>query len=302
MCRNQMRHDVQVRIQRARNWRRGLGFRDPPRNRVKSMKNFRLIWTVIASLNLLLLGGCATTGAHSPSDPLQRMNRATFRFNSAVDRAIFKPAAMGYRNHVPQAMQKGIDNFLTNLSYPTTIVNDLLQMKLKDTLIDIGRFAVNSTIGIGGFLDPATKFGMPRNREDFGQSLGRWGVPAGPYIVLPFFGPSSLRDAPSFFLADVRTDLRVGPKVDREVEWTLIGLSIVNRRAQLLPFDAAVDSAHDRYAFIRDAWSQRREYQVKDGKVSDVAPPDDPDVSGGVEPPPPIRPSASRSLDTGGGP
>lgn len=194
------------------------------------------------------------------------MNRATHRFNDSVDRAVLKPVAKGYRNHVPQLIQTGVDNVLDHLAFPTTIVNDLLQLKIKDTLIDLGRFAVNSTLGIGGLLDPASQFGIPRNDEDFGQTLGRWGVPAGPYVVIPFFGPSSMRDAPSI-MADAQTDLRVALDLDSTTEWGLAGLSFVNRRAELLPFDPSFDSAYDRYAFIRDAWLQRREYQVKDGEV-----------------------------------
>jgi len=214
----------------------------------------------------LLLSGCATTGPTTPGDPLERMNRATYRFNDAVDRAVLKPVATGYRNHVPQLIRTGVDNVLDHLAFPTTIVNDLLQLKIKDTLIDLGRFAVNTTLGIGGLLDPASHFGIPRNDEDFGQTLGRWGVPAGPYVVLPFFGPSTARDAPSI-LADAQTDLRVALDLDSTTEWGLAGLSFVNRRAELLPYDASFDSAYDRYAFIRDAWLQRREFQVKDGDV-----------------------------------
>ncbi len=221
-----------------------------------------------------LLAGCATTGMGAPGDPLERMNRATYRFNDAVDRTVLKPVATGYRDHVPQLVRTGVDNFLENLAFPTTIVNDLLQLKIKDTLIDLGRFAVNTTLGIGGLLDPASHFGIPRNDEDFGQTLGRWGVPAGPYLVLPFLGPSSLRDAPSLY-ADAQTDLRIALNLDSTTEWSLVGISLVNRRAELLPFDASFESAYDRYAFIRDAWLQRREYQVRDGEVSMEMPPEE---------------------------
>ena len=214
----------------------------------------------------LLLTGCATTGTTTPGDPFERMNRGTHRFNDAVDRAVLKPVATGYRNHVPRLIQTGVDNVLEHLAFPTTIVNDLLQLKIKDTLIDLGRFTVNSTLGIGGLLDPASHFGIPRNDEDFGQTLGRWGVPAGPYIVLPFFGPSSVRDAPSVYV-DAQTDLRVALDLNSTTEWGLAGLSFINRRAELLPFDPSFDSAYDRYAFIRNAWLQRREYQVEDGDV-----------------------------------
>ena len=239
------------------------------------------------------LAGCATTNMGTPGDPLERMNRATHRFNVSVDRAVLRPVAVGYRNHVPQVVQTGVNNFLDHLAYTTTIVNDLLQLKVKDTLIDLGRFTVNTTLGLGGILDPASHFGIPRNDEDFGQTLGRWGVPSGPYVVLPFLGPSTVRDAPSFYV-DVQTDLRIGEYLDSTTEWALVGLSLVNRRAELLAFDSSYEAAYDPYAFIRDAWLQRREYQVKDGDVADDIPLDE---SGDLEleDPEPDQPPADGS-------
>jgi len=223
------------------------------------------------ALLLALLAGCATTNLGTPGDPLERMNRATYRFNDSIDRHVLKPVAKGYVKHVPSLVRQGVDNFIENLAFPTTIVNDLLQLKIKDTLVDLGRFTVNSTLGIGGILNPANAFGIPKNDEDFGQTLGRWGVPAGPYVVLPFLGPSTLRDAPSWY-ADAQTDLRITLDLDATTEWALVGVSLVNRRSELLPYDASFDSAYDRYAFIRNAWLQRREYQVKDGAVEDDIP------------------------------
>ena len=257
-----------------------------------------LIRACAGALLVALLAGCATTNMGTPGDPLERMNRATYRFNDSVDRAVLRPVATGYRNHVPQLVQQGIDNFLENLAFPTTIVNDLLQLKIKDTLVDLGRFTVNSTLGLGGLLDPASHFGIPKNDEDFGQTLGRWGVPSGPYVVLPFFGPSSVRDAPSIYV-DGQTDLRVALHIDNNVEWTLAGISLVHRRSELLPFDAQFDAAYDRYAFIRNAWLQRREYQVKDGDVPDDIPldeledledPAEPEVPPAEEPPAATQP------------
>jgi len=227
-----------------------------------------LIRAAAGALALALLAGCATTNMGTPGDPLERMNRATYRFNNGFDRAVLRPVARGYRDHVPHVVQEGIDNFLENLAFTTTIVNDLLQLKIKDTLVDLGRFTVNTTLGIGGLLDPASHFGIPRNDEDFGQTLGRWGVPAGPYFVIPFLGPSSVRDAPSLYV-DAQTDLRLALDLDSTTEWGLAGISLVNRRAELLPFDASFDAAYDRYALIRNAWLQRREYQVKDGEVEE---------------------------------
>ncbi|MGE0029982.1 MAG: VacJ family lipoprotein [Steroidobacteraceae bacterium] len=222
----------------------------------------------------LALAGCATTGPATAGDPLERMNRGTYRFNAAIDRAVLRPVATGYRNGVPRVVRTGIGNVLSNLAFPTTIINDLLQFKLKDAAIDLGRFAINSTLGIGGLLDPASHFGIPRNNEDFGQTLGRWGVPAGPYVVLPLFGPSTLRDAPSM-LADAQTDLRVQLDLETDEKVALGVLTVMDRRAELLSIDQSIEAAYDPYAFVRNAWLQRREYQVRDGEVPDDPPPED---------------------------
>lgn len=216
----------------------------------------------------MALAGCATTGPATPGDPLERLNRGTYRFNAAIDRAVLRPVATGYRNGVPRVVRTGIGNVLSNLAFPTTIVNDLLQLKLKATLIDISRFAINSTLGIGGLLDPASHFGIPRNNEDFGQTLGRWGVPAGPYVVLPLLGPSTLRDAPSL-LADAQTDLRVQLDLETREKAALGVLTVFDRRVELLSIDSSIEAAYDPYAFVRNVWLQRREYQVRDGDVPD---------------------------------
>ena len=233
----------------------------------------------LAAALLLSLPGCATTPQSAPHDPFERFNRGTQRFNDAIDRAVLKPVAKGYRKFVPRVVRTGVSNLLGHLEYTTTIVNDLLQLKLLATGADIGRFALNSTLGIGGLLDPATRVGIPRHDEDFGQTLGRWGVPAGPYLVLPLLGPSSLRDAPAL-AADAQTDLRVQLNFDTGTRIALGVLTVVNGRASLLGADETLDSAFDRYVFIRNAWQQRREYQVRDGDVPEEAPlelePDEP--------------------------
>ena len=237
------------------------------------------IRTFVAAALLLSLPGCATVPQTAPHDPWERFNRGTQRFNDALDRAVLKPVATGYHKFVPRVIRTGVSNLLGHLEFPTTIVNDLLQLKLRDTAADIGRFALNSTLGIGGLLDPATRVGIPRHDEDFGQTLGRWGVPAGPYIVLPLLGPSTLRDTPALAV-DSQTDLRVQLDLDTGTRVTLGVLTIVDRRASLLSADETLDSAFDRYAFIRNAWLQRREYLVRDGEVPEEAPlepePDDP--------------------------
>ncbi len=225
-----------------------------------------------AAMLAISLAGCATAQHAVPQDPWERFNRGTQRFNDALDRAVLRPVATGYRKHVPQVIRTGIGNLLGHLAFPTTIVNDLLQLKLRDTAADVGRFMLNSTLGIGGLLDPATRVGIARNDEDFGQTLGRWGMPAGPYLVLPVLGPSTLRDAPAL-AADSQTDLRVQLDLDTGERIALGVMTAVDRRAALLGADSALDGAFDRYAFMRNAWLQRREYRVRDGDVPDEAPP-----------------------------
>jgi phospholipid-binding lipoprotein MlaA len=221
---------------------------------------------LMAALLSLLLSGCATTAsAPSDADPWERVNRSTYAFNDTVDRAVLKPVAKGYRRYVPQWMRTGVTNFLSNLAYPTVIVNNVLQLKLMDAISDTTRLVLNTTFGLGGLLDPASKAGLPRNDEDFGQTLGYWGMPSGPYVVIPFLGPSTLRDAPSLYV-DYLTDARhyIG---DNPLEFGFAGLSIVDLRARLLPAEAVIEDAFDPYAVIRNAYLDRREYQVKDGDV-----------------------------------
>jgi len=220
-----------------------------------------------ALLLLLALAGCATTPA-TAGDPLERWNRGVYRINDAIDRGVLKPVATRYRRHVPQVIRTGVSNVLTNLAYPTTIVNDLLQLKLKDTVSDLGRFALNSTLGLGGLLDPASRVGLARNDEDFGQTLGRWGVPPGPYLMLPLLGPSTLRDAPAFAV-DTQTDLRSQLDLKTGERAAVAVLSVLDGRASLLSLDDSIRRAFDPYAFVRDAWLQRREYKVRDGDVPD---------------------------------
>ena len=223
------------------------------------------------ALLILSLAGCATTGPATPGDPLEGWNRGVHRLNDAIDRGVLKPVAKRYRKYIPQVVRTGVSNVLTNLAYPTTIINDLLQFKLKDTVADLGRFALNSTLGLGGLLDPASRVGLARNDEDFGQTLGRWGVPPGPYLMLPLLGPSTLRDAPAFAV-DTQTDLRSQLDLETAERAALAVLSVVDRRASLLSLDDSIGRAFDPYAFVRDAWLQRREYKVRDGNVPDEEP------------------------------
>ncbi|HZF27053.1 MAG TPA: VacJ family lipoprotein [Steroidobacteraceae bacterium] len=253
---------------------------------------YRLRPGVIA-LVVLLLAGCATTSAsRSPHDPLEPLNRGVYRFNDALDRTVARPVAKVYHDHVPNPVRSGISNAIDNLAYPTTIVNDLLQGKFRATFTDIGRFLLNSTLGLGGLFDPASKVGLDKNDEDFGQTLGKWGVPSGPYLVLPFFGPSTLRDAPMIY-PERYTDLR-GYLGDWETKWILIGVGALDTRSELLSVDQVLRNAYDPYLFTRDAYLQRREYQVRDGNVAEEQmeePMDEPPEEGSSDEVKPRRPS-----------
>jgi phospholipid-binding lipoprotein MlaA len=216
----------------------------------------------LLSLCLLLVCGCATLPPGSkrdPRDPWERLNRTSYNINDALDRALVKPAAKGY-THLPQPVQHGVHNFFDNLNYPITIVNDLLQGQIKPFFSDIGRFLFNTTVGLGGLFDPATAAGMDKNNRDFGQTLGKWGVPKGPYIVVPIFGPYTVRDG----FGAVTVDYFSNPSNYAKF-WVSTSLWLVrgvDRRARLLPLDATIQSAYDPYAFIRNAYLQNRDFMV----------------------------------------
>jgi len=214
-----------------------------------------------------LLCGCATNPAtkHDPRDPFERINRATFKFNDAVDRHVAKPIAQTYRKVTPHFVQTGVSNFMDNLTYPIVLVNDLLQVKFKATLNDTGRLLLNTTLGLGGLLDPASDAGLAKNDEDFGQTLGRWGVRPGPYLMLPILGPSDIRDGIGKYADRYATPYDYAN--DWRVRWGFWALDALDTRARLLDTEQVMSGVYDRYAFIRNAYLQRREYLVKDGNV-----------------------------------
>jgi phospholipid-binding lipoprotein MlaA len=216
----------------------------------------------------LLAAGCAsqpTQTKRDARDPFERFNRASYTFNDALDRAILKPTAKGYRAVAPQFVETGVSNFFDNLDTPKTLVNDLLQGKFKPALHDTGRFVMNTTIGVGGLFDPATAAGLDRNEEDFGQTLGKWGVPPGPYLMIPFVGPATVRDGLGE-IPDEYSDPRHYIEEDK-IRFGLLALNVVDSRARALSLEDTLNSAYDRYAFIRNAYLQRREYLVTDGEV-----------------------------------
>ena len=217
----------------------------------------------------LLLGGCAA-GPH-PKDPWESWNRNVYEFNQVVDKVALKPAAKGYRKVVPPPVRGGVTNFFGNFRDVTSAVNNLLQFKLGNALSDVGRVLVNSTVGLFGVFDIATPLGLEKHDEDFGQTLGYWGVASGPYVVLPFLGPSTVRDSAGL-VGDYFTDPEFYIFEDDALGWGVFGLRIVNLRANLLAAERVLDEAAiDRYAFLRDAYLQRRLSQIHDGNPSDAA-------------------------------
>lgn len=203
----------------------------------------------------------------SDDDPLEPMNRAIFEFNEIVDDNVLKPIAKGYKYVTPDTVEVGISNFFSNLGEIGTITNDLLQLKFAQAGRDTMRFFLNSTLGIFGIFDVATPLGLSKNKEDFGQTLGFWGVPDGPYLVLPFLGPSSFRDGPSMIV-----DYELSPveQLHHEERQVLQTLDIVDTRARLLRATKILDTAaKDKYIFIRESYLQKRESQVNDGNVKE---------------------------------
>jgi phospholipid-binding lipoprotein MlaA len=210
------------------------------------------------------LPGCAALGGSNPADPWEGLNRKTFALNDAVDRAVLKPTATLYVRAVPSFARAGIRNFFANLADVGTGLNNMLQGKLRDGAGDFGRFALNTTAGIIGLWDVATPAGLQKHNEDFGQTLGWWGMPSGPYLVLPFFGPSTARDAPAKVVDP--NYFYSGALGSGEAYWSYWAAGAVNTRANLLPAEKLLDAAAlDRYSFVRDTWLQRRESQVHDG-------------------------------------
>ncbi|AWH19464.1 hypothetical protein C1922_20170 [Stenotrophomonas sp. ZAC14D2_NAIMI4_7] len=208
-----------------------------------------------------LYGSNATTADASAYDPWEPLNRKVHAFNNAVDRGVARPLATAYTHVVPRFARTGVSNFFSNLRSPLTITNQLLQGRPGDAWDTLGRFLMNSTLGIGGLFDPASKAMVPRRNEDFGQTLGAWGWRRSRYVELPFFGPRTVRDV--FGLAG---DIPLSPIrtiEDDKVRIGLQGLQLVDTRAQLMALDDIRDSAVDEYALTRDAWLQRRNYQIE---------------------------------------
>jgi phospholipid-binding lipoprotein MlaA len=222
----------------------------------------------VAALAAHLCGCATTTLAPDPRDPWERFNRGVFQFNDGVDRAIARPVAKGYIAVTPTIVRTGVTNFMTNLTLPNTIVNQFLQGKVVMGLRDTARFVLNSTMGLAGILDPGTPIGLTLNDEDFGQTFGVWGIPTGPYLVLPVIGPSTVRDGIGLFGDEYFDPLRFIE--DDYWRYGLWALRLVDRRARLMGASDALAQVYDPYAFIRSAYFQQREFAVRDGNIEDA--------------------------------
>jgi phospholipid-binding lipoprotein MlaA len=222
----------------------------------------------LAAGALILMTGCATGPNANPADPFEPLNRQVSRFNDTVDDAVLRPVATIYQRVLPSPIRTGVNNFFANLSDVWSFANSVAQLKLQDSAQTFMRVNVNTVFGLGGILDVATEAGIDRHTEDFGQTLGRWGVPSGPYLVLPLLGPSTVRDATALFV-DVQGDL-ISVIGDIPVRNSLYAIRLVDLRSNLLRASQLLeDAALDRYTFTRDAFLQRRRNEVHDGNLPD---------------------------------
>lgn len=230
------------------------------------MNHFRLVRALFGVIGILLFFSVSNVQAvENNPDPWEGFNRVVFRFNDTLDKYVLKPVAKGYVKVTPGPVQQGVSNFFSNVGEIPTIVNGLLQAKFAQAGLDSTRFLVNTTVGLVGFIDVASRLGLEKHNEDFGQTLGYWGVESGPYLVLPLLGPNTLRD--SFgMIPDSYVSLYNAVDHD-ETEYSIRAVDVVDMRAGLLEAEKLV--AGDKYTFFRNAYLQRREFLVNDGKLAD---------------------------------
>jgi phospholipid-binding lipoprotein MlaA len=226
---------------------------------------------VLLACVIMMLSGCASTQyVANERDPWQGFNRTMYGFNDGLDRALLKPAAKGYQAISPDFVETGVRNFFDNLDDISIAVNNLLQGKVSNSFSDIGRLAINSTIGVLGLFDVASSMGLTKHDEDFGQTLGVWGMNSGPYIMWPLFGPSTLRDSPSLVVDRVLLNPLTYVEIKTGERIAVVALDVVSVRAELLSLEETVEGiSTDKYTFIREAYLDRRDFLVNDGSPSE---------------------------------
>ena len=218
-------------------------------------------------LAIALLAGC-TIAKPRTDDPLEKYNRGAYKFNDALDKAVIRPVALGYRKVTNPPVRRSFSDFFTNIHMPITVANDLLQARPKQALHSTGRFLVNLTLGIGGFFDPASQLGLPLEDNDFGITLARWGAPEGDFLMLPFLGPSTARDiwrvpVDSYFFDPLT--LFANNHHYNGLQYVPQIMYLVTLRSRAIDAENFLQSAYDPYVFIRDAYRQQRLYKIYDG-------------------------------------
>jgi phospholipid-binding lipoprotein MlaA len=217
---------------------------------------------------VVLLAGCAIAKPRT-DDPHEKFNRSMFAFNNSLDKAVIRPVAVGYRKVTNDTIRRSVSDFFTNIHMPITIANDLLQARPKEAVQSSGRFIVNIALGLGGFFDPASALGIPLNETDFGITLARWGVPEGSFLMLPFFGPTTMRDVWRMpvdgYFFDPLSYFARNNSYEFGQEYLPQVLYLITLRSSAIDAESFLNSAYDPYAFIRDAYRQQRLYQIYRG-------------------------------------
>ena len=197
-------------------------------------------------------------------DPLEEFNRPIFEFNQTLDENLLEPIAISYRDNTSESIKKGVSNFFSNLGEVSTLSNQILQFKAEDSFITLSRFLINTTIGLAGIFDPASELGLTKKDEDFGQTLGFWGVPEGPYFVIPILGPSTLRDTAGLYV-DMTSDVNLINNLDTNAEIAATSMKTVDKRVELLPATDLIHRSFDPYTTMRSSYLQKRRNDVNDG-------------------------------------
>ena len=228
---------------------------------------------IICVVLLVFISGCATTGVKDERDPIEGFNRSMYSFNQGMDKILFNPVAKLYQAITPDFVERSISNFFNNIDDISIIANDILQLKIGQAYMDTARFVFNSTLGLAGFRDVSSQMGLEKHDEDFGQTLAVWGVGAGPYIVVPIFGPTTLRDSTSLVVDDVLLNPVSYLNNNDALKAGILTVNFIDIKADLLIANDLIDEAAlDQYEFTKNAYFSRRESQINDGRLLEPLP------------------------------